>query len=810
MEEGERPEHTDPWGCDLSKVKLQVLVKSGEKCMTIRFGPLQFVDSTNIFPTSLASLIEDCKATCAGRDPAEAFPLLAERHPLFAAARRQSHPYFAAVQRSMPEWRAMVWRLLLKKIPMPFDVLTGPGCWDWPALLSQDSYDSVLTGEKCSDEKYSEIKEIVEFFDFRSFAEFHDAYLYTDMALGDVLEHYRDTFFEHFGLDPCQYITHASASYDAMLRMCRPRLERSLGVMTDPRVYDLVKNNIRGGLGHIAQPYGKANNCELANYDSTKSTSWIQFYDINSMYPSIMEKPLPVDGGTWIELPKNKKDRLKRLNALFDVMDYDRSDEEACYMVEVTFDVPWHRHSAVDWAPVSKMSVKKSQLSPYTRSLILPGQPVSETPKLVPYLGMHVREAVDLRYLKFIMDHLGVRVFEFHSAVIFQCQPFMREFVQNTIQTRRELKKAGRLLQAEVQKLTGNVQYGKMVQNQEKFRNTMVYTDPVKFQNKAAGPAMLDVHPQIAEDRAFLAFLDVAKGGRGAVLKSFLQGGWKVLEESRLLMMKAHYRARRIFDGHLMKSVDPVLDSDDLKPEQSNVRWLGGDTDSSVLQIYCDEDPKVALADSNLLGGSPFFDVAGDAKGADLARHLAPLKQASRDLALREAGALGNFSDELAPHYGAEWVGLAPKMYSLKKNCEESKERAKGVPKKERKKLNHEKYKEILEVGGEHRVSFCRLGSTGHINTVVSVEKRGLTALNSKVWQLNSRQSRPLGHFKNNAVWAACWEALQRSSSGSDTGAFHLMNHVLSFLGGELNFLHREVSNGKFKGRLFNTSYLKA
>ena len=95
-----------------------------------------------------------------------------------------------------------------------------------------------------------------------------------------------------------------------------------------------------------------------------------------------------------------------------------------------------------------------------------------------------------------------------------------------------------------------------------------------------------------------------------------------MLEESRLLMMKAHYRLRLIFDGHLMKSVDPILDSDDLKPEQSNVRWLGGDTDSSVLQIYSGEDSKVALADSNLLGGSPFFDVAGDAKGADLADTL--------------------------------------------------------------------------------------------------------------------------------------------------------------------------------------------
>ena len=71
--------------------------------MTIRVGPLCFVDSMNIFPTGLSNLIEDCKASCVGGDLAKAFPLLAERHPLFASAQRQTHPFFAAVQRSLPE-----------------------------------------------------------------------------------------------------------------------------------------------------------------------------------------------------------------------------------------------------------------------------------------------------------------------------------------------------------------------------------------------------------------------------------------------------------------------------------------------------------------------------------------------------------------------------------------------------------------------------------------------------------------------------------------------------------------------------------
>ena len=64
--------------------------------------PLRFVDSTNIFPAGLSKLIEDCKTSCRGRDPGEAFPLLAERHPLFAAAQKQAHPllYGAAEARA--------------------------------------------------------------------------------------------------------------------------------------------------------------------------------------------------------------------------------------------------------------------------------------------------------------------------------------------------------------------------------------------------------------------------------------------------------------------------------------------------------------------------------------------------------------------------------------------------------------------------------------------------------------------------------------------------------------------------------------
>ena len=148
---------------DFRRLKFEVLVKSGERFLQVRLGPLLFLDSCNIFPASLDALIKDLAST--ESDPAKAFPLLAERHPLFKDAEPR------------------VWQLLLKKIPMPFEKLAGPECWSMPALMPDKSYyDSRLSGLKRSDAKYEEIREIIDYFAFESFAEFHDAYLHTDIG----------------------------------------------------------------------------------------------------------------------------------------------------------------------------------------------------------------------------------------------------------------------------------------------------------------------------------------------------------------------------------------------------------------------------------------------------------------------------------------------------------------------------------------------------------------------------------------------------------------------------------------------------
>ncbi|CAE7821899.1 unnamed protein product, partial [Symbiodinium necroappetens] len=390
-----------------------------------------------------------------------------------------------------------VWNLLLKKIPMPFERMSGPECWEMdPVMPDRSYYNSRLTGEVCSEAKYEEIQKIVDFFGFNTFGEFHDAYLHTDMALADVIEAYREAFFEHYGLDPVHYVTGASASWDAMLKSCTGR-DRPLQLIRDEGIYRIVRESVRGGLSNPFQPYAKANNEGIGeDFNEAEPISHLKKFDVNSQYPTVMSRPLPVDGGEWVRLPHGKKERLRRLYNLLETTDYDAKDYEETHLVKVSYYVPCEAHDFVDWAPPARMSIHTSELSEYSQGLMR-NRGWTKAPcnsKLMPFLGFHREESLQLRLLKFYMETMGVRICEVHAIIRFGCRAFMKPFIEECYARRLVLKRAGRKLQDKVVKTTMCVQFGKSVQNQEAFRNADVFTDRRLYDRRTAGERTVDYH----------------------------------------------------------------------------------------------------------------------------------------------------------------------------------------------------------------------------------------------------------------------------------------------------------------------------
>ena len=60
----------------------------------------------------------------------------------------------------------------------------------------------------------------------------------------------------NYELDPAHYVSAPQLSWDAMLKQTRVQLE----LITDPEMYRMLANSMRGGICMISGRYSKANN----------------------------------------------------------------------------------------------------------------------------------------------------------------------------------------------------------------------------------------------------------------------------------------------------------------------------------------------------------------------------------------------------------------------------------------------------------------------------------------------------------------------------------------------------------------------
>ena len=302
---------------DYSHLCLRVLCKSGKKCLQMSWGPLRFVDSMNVFPTSLASMIDDLRA-CTHKQLPELFPLMASLHPELQLRTPTDSP---PQRRPLKQRRThcdleQAWDCILRKLPMPFEHFCGAEAWEMPAVWEQHCYDSVLAGKAVSAEDHRLAVNTANVMGWETFREFHDCYLHTDvLALADVMESYRDSFRAQSGLDPIHYVTLPGAAWDAMLR--HSARETPIHLITDEQAYRDVRASVMGGLSCIFQPFAQSNNPELGeeDYNPEEPVSWISYLDFNAMYPAAMTLPMPNGPCVAIALPEDNAARLSWLRS---------------------------------------------------------------------------------------------------------------------------------------------------------------------------------------------------------------------------------------------------------------------------------------------------------------------------------------------------------------------------------------------------------------------------------------------------------------------------------------------------------------
>ena len=189
-------------------------------------------------------------------------------------------------------------RLMTEKGVYPYDYMDSSEKFNDTQLPKKEDFCSLLKDEDISNDKYKHAKEVWNTLGIKNMGEYHDFYLKTDvLLLADVIENFRETCLEYYGLHPVHYVSSPGLSWDAMLKMTGISLE----IITDIDQQLFIEKGMRGGISYIAHRHARANNKYMKSYNPEKPTSYILDEDANNLYGWAMIQPLPYASFRWVE-----------------------------------------------------------------------------------------------------------------------------------------------------------------------------------------------------------------------------------------------------------------------------------------------------------------------------------------------------------------------------------------------------------------------------------------------------------------------------------------------------------------------------
>ena len=183
------------------------------------------------------------------------------------------------------------------------------------------------------------------------------------------------------------------------------------------------------GISYIAKRNSKANNKYMKNYDNTKKSVYVMYFDANNLYGWSMTQYLPYDGFKWMTEEE--------------INDFDFSLAEKNslngYILEVDLEYPSELHDLHNDHPLApeKFKVNSDMLSGYcSETANKYGIKVGEVNKLIPNLGNKKNYVIHYRNLQLYVS-LGMRVTKIHKVLKFEQSDWLKMFVDFNTEKRK-------------------------------------------------------------------------------------------------------------------------------------------------------------------------------------------------------------------------------------------------------------------------------------------------------------------------------------------------------------------------------------
>jgi hypothetical protein len=245
---------------------MSCLAKTAEKMLSFSIGKCVFKDSLQFLGKSLSKCVES----------------LAPEH-------------FSLHNAEFAECNSDLQTLLRQKGIMPYDWLDCEEKLDTTELPPHESFFSKLTKTECSLEDYARAQRVWTLARCKTMRDYVLLYMKTDVVLlADVMESFRSTSYEHYGLDAVHYYTLPGFSWDAGLKMTGAVIGCLYEGQPDAHeMLDMLQRGVRGGVSVVSTRYAAANNPYLSGFDSSQQTSYIMNWDANNLYGGAMCEALP-------------------------------------------------------------------------------------------------------------------------------------------------------------------------------------------------------------------------------------------------------------------------------------------------------------------------------------------------------------------------------------------------------------------------------------------------------------------------------------------------------------------------------------
>lgn len=536
-----------------------------------------------------------------------------------------------------------------------------------------------LTKSDISREDYDHGLNVFQHFQCANMGSYSDLYLKTDvLLLVDIFENFRTMVKEYYGLEVASYYTTPSLSFDAMLKMTQVRLE----LLSDIEIIDFINQGIRGGIVGCVSHEAIANNKYMRNFDKTKPSIFLNYFDCNNLYGTGMIEPLGYDTFGFIQACDIQSEYTKALTAL--------PTSNVGFILEVDIEkVEDSLHDIQNDLPFNP--VMKAAPSPYGKH-----------EKLMLDFSSKKKYIIHYRNLQLIVKH-GLKISKIHRILKFRQKPFLKIYVDfNTRKRANATSELARLFH----KLMVNAVYGKCLEDEKHRKKIHLITEWSARHSKKLTAEKLVSKPNFHSLSTFTnEFVAIEMNALKIKLIKPRYLGFSILEISKLIIYKFWY-----------EFLVPTLKDYDLK-------LLYYDTDAVLFSTHVED-----IWDIFRPYISQYFDTS----------NMSPAHLSQFNIQKCNGQQLGMWKDECKGFTLEHLVALAAKMYALKiatQNGEKVKACAKGVSKSVVKSYSLQPYLNALN--GEPQVSVqSRIHSKLHVLKTIVEQKLALSLHDDKRFQI--------------------------------------------------------------------------